>query len=215
MRSLGCLVVALVVLGVALFFADRAVTETAERRTAHTVAQALDAETEVNFEGWPVAGRMLLGSIPTAQVNAVDVPLENGASLDRLVVELTDVEVNVNDLQGSNSEPRLPPAEEGTFEAELDEDSVSAMMGIPQGLAEVTLEDGVVKVGAGGLSIQANVGAEDGDVAVSLDGPLAALLGGSNFTIDLSNEPGQPYVEDVEIRDGVMIVSGRLEEVQR
>lgn len=59
MRGLGCLVVAVLGLGIALFFVNQAVTSAAERTTAQRVSRALDADTTVDFTGWPVALRML------------------------------------------------------------------------------------------------------------------------------------------------------------
>lgn len=213
MRGFGCLFVALTALAVVLLVGDQVLTSTAERRTSANISRTLEAPSDVELHGWPVGVRMLLGSIPSATLNATDVPLDNGATLDRLDVELTNVAITIDDLNAQQD--RLPAAEQGTFTAELDEASVAAMMGIPEGLAEVTLEDGLVELGAGGLAIQADVGASDGDVVVSLAGPLAAILGGSEFAIDLSQEPGEPFVERVEIDGGVMIVSGRLEAVNR
>lgn len=213
MRGFGCLFVAVLVLAGALFVGDLVLTSTAEERTATRIGETLEADAQVDLQGWPVGLRMLLGSIPSATLRATDVPLDNGAVLDRLDVVLTDVAITIDDL--TTQSDRLPAAEKGTFSAELDEQSVAAMMGIPGGLAEVTLQDGQVEIGAGGLAIAADVGARDGDVVVSLAGPLAALLGGSEFAIDLSDEPGQPFVEEVEIDGGVMVVRGRLEEVRR
>lgn len=212
MRGLGCLVLLIVIVG-GLFAADLAVTSYAEQRTSQRVERTLDADADVQLQGWPVSLRMLLDTIPTARVEANDVPLREGATLDQLDVELNDVEITIDDLTGA--EDRLPAAREGTFEAQLGEASVSALLGIPSGLAEVALEDGVVRVGAGELSIEATVEARDGDAVVILQGPIAAVLGGSQFAIDLSDEPGRPAVESVDIRQGVMVVQGRLEEVDR
>jgi hypothetical protein len=213
MRRLGCLVIVLIVLGVLFFIADQAVTTYAEQRTAANVSEALEADATVDFSGWPVGARLLLGSIPSAEVAATDVPLDNGATLDRLDVELTNVRVDVNDLRRNSDQ--LPPADEGTFRAELSEASVAAMLGLPGNLVEVALGNGVVQLRAAGLEVEADVVARDGDVVVGLRGPLAQLLGGAEFPIDLSGEPGSPEVDEVEIRDGAMIVSGRLAEVQR
>ena len=213
MRGFGCLFVAVAVLAVVLFVGDQVATSTAERRTSANITSTLDAPAEVELHGWPVGLRMLLGSIPSATLVATDVPLDNGATLDRLDVELTNVAITIDDLNAQ--EERLPKADQGTFTAQLDEASVGAMMGIPEGLAEITLEDGLVELGAGGIAIQADVEASEGNVVVSLAGPLAAILGGSEFAIDLSEEPGEPFVQDVEIDAGVMTVSGRLDEVNR
>lgn len=213
MRNLGCLVVALAVLAVALFFADQAVTSAAERQTAQRVARALDAETEVDFDGWPVAGRMLLGSIPVARISAADVPLDRGGSLQRLDVELADVEVNINSLRGGDDRPRLPPARSGTFSAELSERSVAGLLGLPSGIADVALGDGTITVSAAGIEVDADVEAVDGDVVVSLTGPIADVLGGASFPIDLSEQPGAPAADAVDISGGVMTVTGTLEDI--
>lgn len=213
MRRLGCFVIVLLVLGGLFFIADQAATTYAEQRTAASVSEALDADTSVEFTGWPVGVRLLLGSIPQANVAATDVPLDNGATLDRLDVELTDVKVDVNDLRTNRD--RLPPAEEGTFAAQLSEASVATMLGVPGNLVEVRLRDGAVQLRATGLEVEADVVAEGGDVVVRLRGPLAQLLGGGQFPIDLSDEPGSPEVEQIEIRDGSMLLSGTLADVQR
>jgi hypothetical protein len=213
MRRLGCLIIVLIVFGVLFFIGDQVVTTYAEQRTAANVSEALDADTTVAFNGWPVGARLLLGTIPSAEVTATDVPLDNGARLDRLDVELTNVKVDVADLRRDSD--RLPPADNGTFVAELSEASVTAMLGLPGNIVEVALVEGVVQLRATGLEVEADVVAQDGDVVVQLRGPLAQLLGGAEFAIDLSGEPGSPEVENVEIRDGVMVVSGTLADVQR
>ena len=109
----------------------------------------------------------------------------------------------------------MPSAETGTFEASLDEQSVATLLGIPGNLVSVTLERDVVTLSAGKLSVAAEVEARDGDVVVGVEGPLATLVGGATFPIDLSGQPGAPAAEDVDIQAGRMIVRGTLEEVQR
>lgn len=213
MRGFGCLVVALTVLGISAFFADQAITTAAERQTAVRVSRALKADAEVDLEGWPVALRMLSGGIPTATVRATDVPLEGGARLDSLDIVLSDVKVNVNDLR-NNRGRRLPPARKGTFEAKLGEASVAEMMRLPSAVA-VTLENGTATIGAAGLEVEADVEAREGDIVVSLAGPLAQVLGGAEFPIDLSKQPGAPAVRSVGIEGGVLTLSGDLEEVDR
>lgn len=213
MRGLGCLVVALLVLGVGGFFADQAVTAAAERQAAQRVTRALDADAAVDFEGWPVALRMLNGRIPTATVSAIDVPLEQGGRLDRLDIALTDVRVNINDIRNAKGR-QLPRARKGTFEAELGEPAVASLMELPDGVT-VTLDNGTATVAAAGLEVEANIAARNGDIVVSLAGPLEQVLGGAEFPIDLSDQPGAPAVREVKIDDGVMVVRGDLEEVRR
>src|SRR5688572_21271926 len=186
MRRLGCLTVLLLVLGVGLFVADAAATTYAEERTEQRLARVYNTEADVDFDGWPVSVRVLLtGSIPRATVSASDVPLDNGATVDDLDVRLEDVSVRLDDLRSGRGR-RLPPANEGTFRAGLDEQSVAALLSIPGNLVTVTLERDVVTLSAGDLSVTADVEAVDGDVVVSFQGPLAQLVGGSSFPIDLS-----------------------------
>lgn len=213
MRRLGCLLVVLLALGIGGYFADQAVTSYAEERTEEQVKLTVDAETDVEFDGWPVTLRLLAGMIPTATLRSTDVPLDNGAVLDRLDVVLTNVEVDVSDLR--NNPRRLPPAEEGTFRARISAKSLAEVLQIPPDVAALTLSRDTVTLEAAGLEVDAEVVADDGDVVVRLKGPLAQVLGGAELPIDLSDEPGSPYVEDVTIRDGVMVVRGRLEEVNR
>ena len=214
MRRLGCLLFLAILVG-GLFLGDLAITRAAEERTAQRVTRTVEADSTVDFQGWPVTVRALMGTIPVATIAATDVPLESGATLTRLQVVLRDVDVNVNDLRGGGARPRsFPSARSGRFEAQLSEQSVESMLGLPEGLADVSLENGVIVFSAAGLEVETEAVAEGGDVVVSLAGPLAELLGGAEFRIDLSDEAGAPAVDDVEIRGGRMTVRGRLEEVR-
>lgn len=214
MRRLGCLLFLAILLG-GLFLGDLAITRAAEERTAQRVTRAVQADSTVDFQGWPVTVRALMGTIPTATIAAADVPLDNGATISQLDVVLTDVDVNVNDLRGGGARPRnFPSARNGTFDAELSEDSVETMLQIPKGVVDVTLQNGVIVMSAAGLKVEAEAEARNGDVVVSLAGPLARLIGAAEFPIDLSEQPGAPAVDKVEIRNGVMRLSGRLEEVR-
>ncbi len=214
MRRLGCLLFLVILVG-GLFLGDLAVTRAAEERTAERVTRTLQADTTVDFQGWPVTARALMGTIPRATIAASDVPLDNGATLDRLDVVLRDVDVDVNDLRGGGARPQqLPSARSGRFSAELSEESVVSMLGLPNGVADVSLEGGVIVFSAAGVEVEAEAVARNGDVVVSLSGPLAQVLGAAEFAIDLSDQPGAPAVDDVKIRNGVMEVRGRLEEVR-
>jgi len=212
-RGFGCLVLLLVVLGVSGYFADQALTAAAERSTAAQVSRALDADTEVEFDGWPVALRMLRGTIPSATMTATDVPLEQEGRLDSLNIELTDVRVDLADLRKAGGR-RLPPARRGRFVAELGESSVARILELPDAVS-LTLDRGVATINAAGLEVDADVTARDGDIVVSLTGPLEQVLGGAEFPIDLSDEPGGPAVKSVRIDGGVITLRGALEDVDR
>ena len=203
----------LLVLGVGGYFADQAITVAAERSTAAQVSRALDADTQVDFNGWPVSVRMLRGTIPSATMTATDVPLEQGGRLDVLNIELTDVRVNLADLRETGGR-RLPPARRGRFVAELGESSVARILKLPDAVS-LTLDRGVATIKAAGLEVDADVTARDGDIVVSLTGPLKQLLGGAEFPIDLSDEPGGPAVKSVRIDGGVITLRGALEDIDR
>ena len=215
MRRLGCLVFVLGILGVLLFIADSAATSYAEERTEARLAQVYDTEADVELMGWPVSARILFtGRIPEARISTGDVPLDGGASIDRLDVVLTELSVRIDDLRGTTGN-RLPPAREGRFKATLDEQSVGSLMGVASGLLDVRLERDVLTLSAGQLSVDATVEARDGDVVIAVAGPLAQLLGGAEFPIDLSEQPGSPAVDDVAINNGFMVLRGTLEDVRR
>jgi hypothetical protein len=77
------------------------------------------------------------------------------------------------------------------------------------------LDNDVLTLSAGNISVEATVEARDGDVVVAIAGPLAQLLGGAQFPIDLSEQPGSPAVDDVAINNGLMVLRGSLEDVRR
>jgi hypothetical protein len=215
MRRLGCLVFVLAFLGVVLYVGDSFATSYAEERVEARLAKVYDTKADVELVGWPVSARILLtGTIPEARITTGDVRLDRGASIDSLDVVLTDLSVRVDDLRNGTGN-RLPPAASGSFTATLDEQSVRSLLGAAGALVRVNLADGVVQLSAGGLRVDATVEARDGDVVVAIAGPLARLLGGAQFPIDLSDQPGSPAVEDVAVNDGVMVVSGSLEDVRR
>ena len=215
MRRLGCLVFVLLILGALLFVADSAATSYAEERIEARLARVYDTEADVELVGWPVSARILLtGHIPEARISTGDVRLGGGATIDRLDVVLTELSVRLDDLRGETGN-RLPPAEAGRYKATLDEQSVGSLLGAAGGLVDVSLDSDLLTLSAGSLSVDASVEARDGDVIVAVAGPLAQLMGGAEFPIDLSDQPGSPAVDDVAINNGLLVLRGTLDEVRR
>ena len=209
----GCLTT-LILVAVLAVGADYAATRYVEGRIAGELATEMEADSvTVDLAGWPVAIRLLAGGVPSGEMHATGVPVEGGATLDTLDVVLTDVDVNLADLREEAG--RLPRADTGTFEATISEASVVELLGLPAGLVEVRLRGGNLRFTAAGLRLDAEVVAGRGDVVVRLKGPLADLLGGAEFPIDISSAPGKPFVTDVDIARGIMTVSGNLEDVRR
>ncbi len=211
MRRLGCLVV-LLALGAGAFFADQALTATVERAATNRVSNALKADADVEFEGWPVSLRILQGSIPTTTVSAIDVPLGRGARLDVLDIVLTDVKVNINGVRAVGG-GKLPQARRGTFEAELGESTLEELTEFPGGVS-VTLQGGKATLATAGVKAGAKVRARNGDIVVIPSGRIGRAIG-AEIPVDLSDAPGAPAVRTVEIEDGALLLTGDLEEVRR
>jgi hypothetical protein len=68
-----------------------------------------------------------------------------------------------------------------------------------------------VALRAGGLRLEADARATNGEVVFASRQRLIELIGGT-ISLDLSEQPGSPYVEDVETDSESMVLRGRLEE---
>jgi hypothetical protein len=211
MRALGRLLIVLVLLAVVLVAADFGIAAVAEQRAAEHASEVLDAPTEVTIRGWPRGLQVVTGEVQSVDLHARDVPMEGGPTIDRLDVTLDRLQVRWDDLWQESE--RLPPAEEGRFSAELSEASVRELLGGVADLAELSLVDGAIRLGVGGLELEATVEARDGAVAIVPQDVVSQLVALEGFRIDLSDQPGAPRVEEAEVADGRVIVRGTLEDV--
>jgi hypothetical protein len=202
--------VLLVVLVGAALVGDVVLRQQAEQRASQRVGEVLEADTDVRIGGFLPGLRLITGRIPEVRITATDVPLEGApVSIDRLDLELTNVRVGLDDLRGANDE--LPDMDEGRFVARINQDTVEALIRAPRALASVRLIEGGVALRVGGLQLEAEARATDGEVVFASRQRLLELLGGS-ISLDLSDQPGSPYVEDVETDSEAMVLRGRLEE---
>lgn len=210
MRALTRLLVTVIVLGGVLVAADYGVAAVAEQRAAEQASTVLEAPTEASITGWPRGLQLFTGSVEGFELRAVDVPL-GPTQIDRLDVWLRQVQVQWADLQVETD--RLPPAEEGRFEAELSGASVQQLLADFGDIAELRVIDGGVRFEIAGFGIDAALEARDGAVAIL---PQATPLGAISFDglrIDLSEQPGSPAVEEVETRQGSIILRGHLRDL--
>jgi hypothetical protein len=204
--------VLLVVLVGAALLADVLLRREAERRASQRVGEVLEAPTDVRLHGTLSGLRLVTGRIPQVRITSTDVPLEGApVSIDRLDLDLRDVRVGLDDLRGSNDE--LPAMDEGRFVARVGRETVEALIRAPRQIAGLSLVDGGVQLQVAGLALEAGARAVDGEVIFSPRGVLG-LVGG-RFVLDLSEQPGSPYVEEVETDPQSMVLRGRLEELDR
>lgn len=208
-RLLAVLFVLLVLLAGVVFAGDRLLTAEAEERVAARAEEEFGAPAEVELDGWPVTLRVLAGQgVPRVDVRAVDVPA-GGGTLERVHVTLTDLAVDLGDVRAGLD--GLPPARTASFEAEVGQESLQDMMGVPVELAVLSLDDGGARLDVVGFAaIEADVSAQDGMVVIEPRSPAAAFLGLGRIPLDLSSRPGSPYVEETETSAGTLVLRGRL-----
>lgn len=212
MRVVVATLVVVALLVVVGLVTDRTVAAVAEQRIAEQVSTTLDAPVAVELPGTVVGLRLLTGHIPRLEIHAQDVPLQDDAHLDRLDVTLTNVRVTLSQLRGDSA--RLPPAGQARFRAEVGAEAVTRLLALP-GLVNVDFADGRLQLSLGDFSIDAEVGADDGDLLIQPQSSLAEALGLDRFTVDLSDQPGSPAVDDAEVTGESLILRGRLEAVVR
>lgn len=210
MRAFGKVLLVLLVLVVVAVATDRIVVTIAERRVSDQVSAALDAPATVDLGGTLPGLRLLTGSIPRVDVAAREVPLTEGVELQRLDARLTGVRVSWRYLR--ERQETLPPADEGTFRAQIDVASLADLLPVPGRLEAVDGQRLRLSV-ANVASVEATLDAEDGRVVVRPQSPLAAFLGLERFDVDLSDQEGRPHVEEVVIRGDALVLRGRLLEV--
>jgi hypothetical protein len=199
-----------VLLVVGALVADPLLRQAAEERASEQVSEVIGAPADVRLGGSFAGLRLFTGVVPDVEITATDVPIEDSpVSIDRLDLELTNVRVGIDDLRGENEE--LPDMDEGRFVARIDQQTVSALIRAPRAIADVQLIDGGVALRVAGLRFDADAEAVNGEVLFSSRQQLLELLGG-RIQLDLSDQPGSPYVEEVRTDPESMVLSGRLDE---
>jgi hypothetical protein len=210
-KQLLVAVIALVVAAALLVALDIAATRIAEERAEARVSEELDAPVDVTLHGWPTGLRLLTGQVERAEVTARDVYLEeSGATLDRLDVTLHDIDMGWDDVM--NPPEDLPPASGGNFEARLSGDATWALAAVPGGLASLDIADG-------GIRLRTLLGQASADIVV-VGGqvqliPRTALGIFLSFpvTIDISDQPGSPTIEEAWVDGDTLILRGPLQDV--
>jgi len=197
------------VLGLAVAFvvANGLITWQIERRIETSLERKLGFSVEVDLSDWPVVPRLLLSSVPQAQVTARDVAVAGiGASASLVQVTFEDVSWRIQ------RPPALDPpiqAESARFRVEVTEGELKELLGGQHGMADVRLADGRVWLTvADGLAANVDVAAREGGVL------LRPVLPVFDFEVYLPIDPimpGRTTVERVLVEDGRLIVSGSTE----
>jgi hypothetical protein len=211
MRRIVISLVVLLVLAGLVLAVDQWIESTAEARAQEQISERLGTPTEVELRGWPVGLRLLAGSVPEVLVRATDVPVEGrGPRIDELRVRLTDVAIDVR-----SPGDELPQGETATFTAVIAEASLRELVDLPSSVLDITLEQGSARIAVLGQAIPADVVAEDGNVVLRPQLSFAAVLGLDRIPLDLSAQPGGPYVREVEVREDALVLRGELRELER
>ncbi len=212
MKTLTIIVVVLLLIGAVLLIGDRVVTSMAGERAAERVSEELDAPTEVTLHGWPVALRLLVGTIERAEVTATDVPLEEGGTLDRLDVTLHDIDLGIGDLQ--NPPDGLPPSRDGSFTASISGDITWALTSVPSMLASLAITDDTVQLQTPVAVLSADLVVHSDRLLFEPNVPLGVVFRG-DVELDISDQPGRPVLETADIEDGTLVLAGRFEELDQ
>lgn len=208
---MGCLLRLLLALalvaGVALA-ADDWLAGKAEQRAGQVAGATLGAPARVEVPGRPFVLHVLRGRLPTALVQARQVPVPGtGAVVSRLELELHGVRLSPSALLGGGpAAGRLPEAESGTFLAVLDEQALRTWLGVPDAL-DLRLAGGEVRLNIAGQVLAVRPEARDGGVT------LGQLPGLPRLQADLHGLPGGPWVERVDVRLGAIEISGTLRDL--
>lgn len=203
-------VAALAVATALVLAADLLLADVAEQRAADRISEEVGAEARVDLHGWPTTLRLLFGTLPRAEVTAVQVPLDDlTTDLDRLDITLEDVRLRWSDLRVGAA---LPHAARGTFEARLSSDTTFALASVPSGLLGFEIRDGELYARVLGNDVATDLRVGDGAIHVAPRIPLGRALG--DTTIDLSDQPGDPQPEEVFVDGDVLVVRGRLGRLQ-
>jgi hypothetical protein len=184
------------------------VARQAQTRAEQQAQMAIGAPVDVDLRGFPVGLRLLSGARLDARVRARDVPLEGtAATLTSLVVDLQDARL---DRTGEGA----IEARQATFTAELDDDAVQQLIGLPGRipLADVELGNGVARFTIARFPLlDATAAVEDGRVVFQLTAPIANLL---DVQLQLDELPLGFRADHVEIRRGVLRLEGSARDLR-
>jgi hypothetical protein len=178
-----------------------------ERRIETSLENRLGFSAEVDLSDWPVVPRLLVGSVPQAQVTARNVVIAGiGARVSLVQFTLEDVRWK-RQRRGLLDLPIQ--AESVRFRVEATEENLEELLSGQGRIADVRLADGRVRLtGAGGLAATFDVVATGGGIVLR---PEVSVV---DFEVYLPFDPIMPdktRVERVLVEDGRLILTGSTE----
>lgn len=204
------LLVMLAVVVFAAVAADAWLRSFTESRASERLAESLELEgdTSVALGGWPFTFRLLAGNFPSVSVTADEI-VTRGARLERLEVRLFEVDFEAGDLLSGSADGVTAATGEGS--AFLTEEGLRSLAGEDHPNVELTLQDGELRVSSPRLPAPVA-----GDVFIRKNGRLVVRVPGLarnlKITIPVIVE-GLSY-EDLEVRDGAIVIRFALEDAR-
>ena len=208
MRFLAIGVVLVGILAGIVTAADNWLVASAEGQAEERLGEELGSSVDLKLRGgWPTSLSMLGGRIPEVTLAATDVPLQHSdAQLARLDAVLRDVEVSLSDPEGGGALPVRGGS--GTFTVEIDEANVNRLVSAP---GPITLGDGRGSIVLGDRTIDVVPLIQDGGLVLQ---PATAAPQTLSVPVELPGLPAQIELEAVEVRPGLLRLSGRVLRLQ-
>ncbi len=203
--------VVLVALLVLAVLAELAVTTLGRSRLERALAPSLGPDVSVVLDDRPVIVALARRRLTHVRIRARGVPVGDAGevvtAIEELIVDLDGVTL----ARGAGEVPVAVAAERGRFEARLTQQQVEALADPPSYVTELELAAGRLWVRTVGVRVATTVTAEDGQLVVTPSGRGLASLPFGSLRIDLPELPGGAVVEELETRDGHVVVRGPLD----
>lgn len=195
-KRIAIIVAAVVVVSVV---ADLTASSWAEKKAATRAAENTGPHTTVDIQGRPFLWHAARGRIPAIQIHADSVPYGNCRT------KITQLDIRLEDVAASDE----LDAESIAFRAEIVNEDLLPLLANLGGIAEIGIEDGLVKARVLGFdTVAVDMQAVDGKiVAEVVDSPFG-LLDRSSYTVPDSFYPEGVSFESVELNGDMAVLGG-------
>lgn len=207
MRTVTAFVATLLVLLGGGVVADVLLAERAEEQASALLGAQLDAPTSVRLRGWPVSLNLLRGAVPAVVVEVADLPVDGGVRAREVRVELAGVRIDgaaalATGLGGQPAATQLE-ADSGRFAAELDDDALSQLAGMP---VHTQQEQARIETPVG--LVDAVAALEDDDIVLRPVGDVPDEVG--PVRLEPPGLPGDARLTAVQLTPGALRLEGAI-----